>query len=757
MADEIETTFDIDINSITDFDQIKKLHGTLQKQECLLDEELDTILENHHEIDCKIQSIQKLLPNLSVLTKEASHLSDVIERTSSLAEKVSSKVRELDIAKGRVQEAIKRVDDILDLKSCVDGVQDSLKDEQYETAAIYISRYLSLDERAMREILPVDTEEADLNASFTYLHQAQEKLQNVVKLKFDEAINRRNEGQVARFLKLFPMVGIQDVGLSKFSKYLRSQIAEAADLRIDAALKIPSGDRKSNIIFAETLTKLFENIARMIEDHQPLVDTYYGPGKMLTVLRELQAECDSQAKHIIQEFLTSRKFEKVKEDINRSLKSVPKSQRSTEVKEKFDPKELDILLGEIVLLSARTELYQNFLKKRIQSDLESIPEDERPEADPDKLKDILLSNCGLSRKLQTVMGDYVEMEGYFMKEMLLKAISMDASDEDSLTSSMVDDAFFILQKSLRRTLSTSNLDIMCAVLNNASSIITTNYQSYFKGKVKSLGFLSGSIAEFSGMIQGKLQIQTTPIVDLISSKKEFLMILNNIDTSSEYLKKLIDEIVLHCKQQWKDKESEKLESCIVDLGACGHGFKEILQNGVTQLCSNMILPRLNPLLDGFVSISHNIDEDEYANYESNDPFVQMFIATLDGALVLLKKVLTESNYESTISLACHEIAQRMEKVVLKSSFNRLGGLQFDKELRSLIQYLTSITEWTVRDKFARLSQIATILNLEKVTELMEYWGENSGPLTWRLTPSEVRIVLALRNDFRSEEIQRLKL
>ena len=38
-------------------------------------------------------------PNLSVLSKEATHLSNVIEKTSSLAEKVSSKVRELDIAK----------------------------------------------------------------------------------------------------------------------------------------------------------------------------------------------------------------------------------------------------------------------------------------------------------------------------------------------------------------------------------------------------------------------------------------------------------------------------------------------------------------------------------------------------------------------------------------------------------------------------------------------------------------------------------
>ena len=47
-------------------------------------------------------------------------------------------------------------------------------------------------------------------------------------------------------------------------------------------------------------------------------------------------------------------------------------------------------------------------------------------------------------------------------------------------------------------------------------------------------------------------------------------------------------------------------------------------------------------------------------------------------------------------------------------FSQLGGLQFDKELRALVGYLTNATEWTVRDKFARLTQIATILNLEKV-------------------------------------------
>ena len=35
-------------------------------------------------------------------------------------------------------------------------------------------------------------------------------------------------------------------------------------------------DRQANVVFATTLTLLFEYIARMVEEHQPFVETYYG-------------------------------------------------------------------------------------------------------------------------------------------------------------------------------------------------------------------------------------------------------------------------------------------------------------------------------------------------------------------------------------------------------------------------------------------------------------------------------------------------
>lgn len=103
------------------------------------------------------------------------------------------------------------------------------------------------------------------------------------------------------------------------------------------------------------------------------------------------------------------------------------------------------------------------------------------------------------------------------------------------------------------------------------------------------------------------------------------------------------------------------------------------------------------------------------------------------------------------------MVQRLEQDILKKKFNQLGGLQLDKELRVLQNHFSTISQKTVRDKFARLTQMAALLYLEKVREAEEFWGQNSTYMTWRLTPGEVRRVLSLRIDFNKDLIAKLKL
>ncbi|XP_068722014.1 conserved oligomeric Golgi complex subunit 4-like isoform X2 [Montipora capricornis] len=723
---------EFDVFSLTDIAEVQQAYAQIHLHEQKLNNELDAILENQPRLDAKMNTLQNVIPNLQLVMRDAQHLHTMISSTSDLAEKVSSKVRLLDLVKNRVQETIKRVDDILDLKACVDGVQTALNTENYEQAAAHIHRYLNLDEEVLKEITGDSQEGSDLVGAFALLHEAETKLKRIVHEKFEAAIYNGDRSSVERFFKIFPLLGQHQVGLEKYAKYLCSQIAAHCQMNLDSAVEVKESDRHANVVFANTLTLLFENIARIVEEHQPFVETYYGPGKMFILLQPIQAECDKQANQVVDQFIKKRQFKE-------KFKSVQSSQTfkgSSATMERYDPRELDVVLREVVVMNARAEMYLKFIEKRIMDDIENIPEEEKNE-ETMGIQDKVISNCDLGRKMQELIGNYIYMEEYFMRETVMKAVKMDVSeggDDEAVTSSMVDDVFFIVQKAVRRALSSSSVDGTCAMLNHACALLSSDYRDVLTSRLKA-GFPSGSL-DIAGMFQGKIQVGYSSTAENTAAKKAFLVTLNNLEVSSDNIQKLKKDLEVECERKlaFTEPSKLKLESCLADLMNTSNIFKDLLQGGIYQLCSTAVIPRLKPLIDGFNSTSHNISEEEFAFYEVNDPFVQNFITSLDSMLTSFKGPLTPANYDSL-----------------------LGGLQFDKELRSLVGYLTAVTQWTIRDKFARLTQIATILNLEKVSEIMDYWGPNSGPMTWRLTPTEVRQVLSLRVDFRNEDINRLKL
>jgi conserved oligomeric Golgi complex subunit 4 len=104
-----------------------------------------------------------------------------------------------------------------------------------------------------------------------------------------------------------------------------------------------------------------------------------------------------------------------------------------------------------------------------------------------------------------------------------------------------------------------------------------------------------------------------------------------------------------------------------------------------------------------------------------------------------------------------QVVDRVEAAMHVKRFNQLGGLQLDRDVRNLVATVSDMTQRTVREKFGKLNQMATILSLETVAEMADYWGDNSGPLTWRLTEAQVREVLGQRVDFSPHDIALLIL
>lgn len=53
---------------------------------------------------------------------------------------------------------------------------------------------------------------------------------------------------------------------------------------------------------------------------------------------------------------------------------------------------------------------------------------------------------------------------------------MDTYEKGQLTSSMVDDCFYIVKKCISRALSSSNIDCLCAMINHANSALESDFR-----------------------------------------------------------------------------------------------------------------------------------------------------------------------------------------------------------------------------------------------------------------------------------------
>nr|XP_012292874.1 conserved oligomeric Golgi complex subunit 4 isoform X2 [Aotus nancymaae] len=647
----------------------------------------------------------------------------------------------------------------------MDGVQTALRNEDYEQAAAHIHRYLCLD-KSVIELSRQGKEGSMIDANLKLLQEAEQRLKAIVAEKFAIATKEGDLPQVERFFKIFPLLGLHEEGLSKFSEYLCKQVASKAEENLLLVLGTDMSDRRAAVIFADTLTLLFEGIARIVETHQPIVETYYGPGRLYTLIKYLQVECDRQVEKVVDKFIKQR-------DYHQQFRHVQNNLMRNSTTEKIEPRELDPILTEVTLMNARSELYLSFLRKRISSDFEvgDSMASEEVKQEHQKCLDKLLNNCFLSCTMQELIGLYITMEEYFMRETVNKAVALDTYEKGQLTSSMVDDVFYIVKKCIGRALSSSSIDCLCAMINLATTELESDFRDVLCHKLR-MGFPATTFQDIqrgvtsavnimhSSLQQGKFDTKGIESTD--EAKLSFLVTLNNVEVCSENISTLKKTLESDCTKLFSqgiggEQAKAKFDSCLSDLAAVSSKFRDLLQEGLTELNSTAIKPQVQPWINSFFSVSHNIEEEEFNDYEANDPWVQQFILNLEQQMAEFKASLSPVIYDSLTGLMTSLVAVELEKVVLKSTFNRLGGLQFDKELRSLIAYLTTVTTWTIRDKFARLSQMATILNLERVTEILDYWGPNSGPLTWRLTPAEVRQVLALRIDFRSEDIKRLRL
>ncbi|XP_059456275.1 conserved oligomeric Golgi complex subunit 4 [Corylus avellana] len=716
------------IRSLTDVGTMTRLLHECIAYQRAMDLDLDNLLSQRSDLDKQLVHLQKSAEVLDIVAADAEHMLANVSSTCDLADQVSRKVRELDLAQSRVNSTLLRIDAIVDRSNCIDGVRKALETEDFESAAKYVQTFLQIDAKYK------DSGSDQRDQMFAAKHQ----LEGIVRKKLSAAVDQRDHKTILRFIQIYSPLGLEEEGLQVYVGYLKKVIAMRARLEFEHMVELMEqksknhNDQSSQVNFIACLTNLFKDVVLAIEENDEILRGLCGEDGIVYGICELQEECDSRGSLIVKKYMEFRKLGRLSSEINAQNKNLLAVGGGSEGP---DPREIELYLEEILSLMQLGEDYTQFMVSKIKG-LSSVD----PELLPRATK--AFRSGSLSKVLQEITGFYVILEGFFMVENVRKAIRIDEHVPDSLTTSMVDDVFYVLQSCLRRAISTSNISSVVAVLSGASSLLSNEYHEALQQKLRepNLG---------ARLFLGGVGVQKTGT--------EIATALNNMDVSSEYVLKLKHEIEEQCAEIFPaPADREKVKSCLSELSDMCNTFKQALNAGMEQLVAT-VTPRIRPVLDTVATISYELSEAEYADNEVNDPWVQRLLHAVETNVAWLQPLMTANNYDSFVHLVIDFIVKRLEVIMMQKRFSQLGGLQLDRDARALVSHFSGMTQRTVRDKFARLTQMATILNLEKVSEILDFWGENSGPMTWRLTPAEVRRVLGLRVDFKPEAIGALKL
>jgi conserved oligomeric Golgi complex subunit 4 len=724
----------------------------------------------------------------------------MLDSASSTASHLSSKVKQLDLEKKRVEETFGVVEQVSELKACVQGVVGSMGAPQdWEAAAGYIARASKVPKHiiegkfAARIVPSVEVPDAP----GVTIESAKESLCGLFLREFEKAAEEGDNAKITRFFKLFPLIGREETGLEVYGRYVCQGVAQKARGNLKEGTK--GRDGKEGFFYANAITKLFEHIAQIVENHGTLVERHYGQGRMVKVIERLQIEADVQGGIILDTWGDERSVDRKMKDVKSYpfsflVQSFLPAQRGPGISrtsspavgsgtngrlsedEGVDMKEVDGLLNEMAMMLGRWSLYSRFLagkcrvsppKGVLLQAISKISQD--PAIDPDEplVMPELLIKSALSRKISArLITPFEEMTTFFFRRSVEKAFQLDESPtglslnlskpldgNPPFIISPVDDVMYIVNTVLQRSLSTSQRDVIASVIPTIGRVLGSDFVGMIQRKMRDESYPKA-------VIQGGF-----PPEDKIIS---FIVLINSLDIANDYIARIVTSRISPT-----DPSAASLADLYPfaqDATFVTHALKslntsfssktgELITDGLTVMFERVVKPRLRPVLrDTFRDVDYSLTEDELAdlarqNDEDEDPDVQhdivarRFEHAWDAIMKSIQRIMTPKSLTLLLDSTAKDLAKTLEKRVWSyaGKMNVQGASRMERDFSGIIGVVARGGRYGVRDLFARVVQVCMLVNMgeEEWEAINEVEEEGEEEMAWVLTKEERKRARAL--------------
>ena len=448
-----------------------------------------------------------------------------------------------------------------------------------------------------------------------------------------------------------------------------------------------------------------------------------------------------------------------------------------------DTREVDRIIGEVASMAARWGTYRLFLTGRLTSppveaegagllqaqELRKLSIDAKraetrgltlsaSQSASREADESIAANSQLGVRMTELMeGVYVPLESWFLRCSIEKAHRMDTVDLSArpLSSSLLDDIFYLVRMVIARTISTSSMDVLSSMARNVRYIVDEDFVQALVRRMDSVWKSSSTSMTVEG-----------PRKDAASRemRSTFVVYLNVLATSAEHMSRIINELSSDSSlaPHYVESELPLAASTVQGLSVLVPRIRNAVRTHLELLFTTLLKPKLRQLLgDSLRDVSYLINEEDYSRLEdetgSTSTFVRRFTRGWDNLLASsnYRQLFISDNWEAMLRLAIETVVQGWEEWVMNARYSELGALCFDKDLRALSNFLSSqSTLGGLRERFARLTHISYLVNLDDDVDDVQADGVDAGLLraganangshgndvAWRLSQEEVTMI-----------------
>ncbi|PKI84926.1 Golgi transport complex subunit 4 [Malassezia vespertilionis] len=721
-------------------------------------------------------------PPLHSVAQRAELLSLRFNSTAEMATQLKNELEQLHAERKRVHEAIHWCSQVLLLKQAIAAWSAALETHDWDRCVAECQSVRGMDSAVVQSqfaqrmvptaMLPGTAPETISVLTEALLHACTRNFAHYT------APATRSEAEATRFLTYFPKIGAHDAGLRVYTAFARG-LAQAQGRDIQEMLETQSPP--ATVWYGTLWRMLFERLAVLINTHFPVVDrifasnTQHGfvegvlPGLSIDWTRlgtHLLAACTEHryAKRLLHQARASqlqgldtvravphtagRIFGRgVQQDRSMPFSLTrPSTPTPPQILQGPDLAMIDTLLSELAMIAHHWALFCRFLRNVLHVEMSSI--DVAAQQAPTLaggVEDALLHT-------------YLPLQLWSLRVGVEKVHDLDTADLEArpCTSSLPDDLFFMLRTMLTRALSTSSLNVLERIVSQTIAVLESDYVEIIVLRMD--GCRRG--LNIARLVDGPRRTAA-----LREVKATMIVYLNALDTSAEYTERLMHDLQQESVLEQYFDAHDASESSALALAQDVLGRLEMLAPKLRaslhlelgELFGTLIEPHTRTFMSDLVrDLDYALDEHAYARAEEADMVRKRLGAAWNNIMPGYREKLTQHTYAFLFAMAVDAIVQPFETGVLQMRVTELGALRFDKDVRAMLAFLGAQTPWGVRDKFARLQQIAYVLTRDEEEEVrapktnpkdehvdVYEAGTNIG-ISWQLTPAEVQAVQALR-------------